>query len=196
MLVALGALHCWETRPDDFNEFMRLHNQPLTAGEEAPGGSLVELLDDKIGRVSVVGQLMERKQKLRGIARGLELSLSRHPADSIGSFSTLFDCAPLIWDQAIARYFNFWDIIFEKAQRPILWEVFRQLDDRMTRYNPLLLKLFPDPTTRPRQREVLIEFYRKGEVDEALRAFKKIYLEVVHQMIDHLETAESANSPH
>jgi DNA-binding GntR family transcriptional regulator len=91
---------------------------------------------------------------------------------------------------------RFWDIIFEKAQRPILWEVFRQLDDRMTRYNPLFLKLFPDQAIRPRQREVLIEFYRKGEVDEAVRAFKKIYLEVVHRIIDHLETAESANSPH
>jgi DNA-binding GntR family transcriptional regulator len=90
---------------------------------------------------------------------------------------------------------RFWDIIFGKAQRPILWEVFRQLDDRMTRYNPLFLKLFPDSTTRPRQREVLIEFLRKGEVDEAVRAFKKIYLEVVHQMIEHLESEESANSP-
>jgi DNA-binding GntR family transcriptional regulator len=85
---------------------------------------------------------------------------------------------------------RFWDIIFEKTQRPILRETFRQLDDRMTRYNPLLLKLFPDPATRPRQREVLIEFYRKGKVDEALRAFKKTYLEVVQQIIDHLETGE------
>jgi len=91
---------------------------------------------------------------------------------------------------------RFWDIIFEKAQRPILWEVFRQLDDRTTRYNPLFLKLFPDPATRPRQRAALIEYYRKGKVDEALRAFKKIYLEVVHRIIDHLETGESANSPH
>jgi DNA-binding GntR family transcriptional regulator len=89
---------------------------------------------------------------------------------------------------------RFWDIIFEKAQRPILWEVFRQLDDRMTRYNPLFLKLFPDQATRPRQREVLIEFLREAKVDEAVWAFKKIYLEVVHQMIDHLETGESANS--
>jgi hypothetical protein len=40
---------------------------------------------------------------------------------------------------------RFWSILFEKAQRPILWEVFRQLDDRLTRYNPLVLKLFPDP---------------------------------------------------
>jgi DNA-binding GntR family transcriptional regulator len=90
---------------------------------------------------------------------------------------------------------RFWDIIFEKSQRPILWEVFRQLDDRMTRYNPLFLKLFPDQATRPRQREVLIEFLREGKVDDAVRAFKKIYLEVVHRIIDHLETGESANSP-
>jgi DNA-binding GntR family transcriptional regulator len=86
---------------------------------------------------------------------------------------------------------RFWDIIFEKAQRPILWEVFRQLDDRMTRYNPLFLKLFPDQATRPQQREVLIEFYRKGEVDEAFRAFKKIYLEVVRQIVDYLESEKS-----
>jgi DNA-binding GntR family transcriptional regulator len=83
---------------------------------------------------------------------------------------------------------QFWDIIFEKTQRPILREVFRGLEDRSIRYVPLILKLFPDPATRPRQREVLIEFYRKGKVDEALRAFKKIYTEVVHQIIDHLRT--------
>jgi GntR family transcriptional regulator, trigonelline degradation regulator len=82
---------------------------------------------------------------------------------------------------------RFWDIIFEKAQRPILWEVFGQLDDRMTRYNPLFLKLFPDPAKRPRQREVLIEPLREGNVDAALRAFKKIYLEIVRQIIDYLE---------
>jgi DNA-binding GntR family transcriptional regulator len=89
---------------------------------------------------------------------------------------------------------RFWDIIFEKAQRPILWEVFRQLDDRMTRYNSLFLKLFPDQATRPRQREVLIEFLREDKVDEAVRAFKKLYLEVVHRIIDHLESEESATS--
>ena len=89
---------------------------------------------------------------------------------------------------------SFWDIIFEKAQRPILWEVFRQLDDRMTRYNPLFLKLFPDPAARPRQREVLIEFLREGKVDDAVRAFKKIYLEVVDRIIEHLEAEEAANS--
>jgi DNA-binding GntR family transcriptional regulator len=89
---------------------------------------------------------------------------------------------------------RFWDIIFERPRRPIRWEVFRQLDDRMARYYPLFHKLFPDPATRPRQQEVLIEFCRKGKVDETVRAFKKNYLEVVQRMIDHLETGESANS--
>jgi DNA-binding GntR family transcriptional regulator len=86
---------------------------------------------------------------------------------------------------------QFWDIIFEKTQRPILWQVFSQLDDRSARYNPLILKLFPDPATRPQQREKLIELYREGQVAEALRTFKKIYLEVVHQIVAHLRSAES-----
>ena len=43
----------------------------------------------------------------------------------------------------------------------------------MTRYEPVYLKVFPTPETRPRQREVLIEIYRKGEITEALGAFKK-----------------------
>jgi hypothetical protein len=81
---------------------------------------------------------------------------------------------------------QFWDGIFSKAQRPVLREVFRQLEDRGTRYEPLLLKLFP-PETRPRQREVLIEIYRKGKIDEAFRAFKKIYLEIVAVAIDHFK---------
>ena len=86
---------------------------------------------------------------------------------------------------------RFWNIIFEGPRRPIRWEVLRQLDDRTTRYYPLFLKLFPDPATRPRQREVFIEFCRKGEVDEAVRAFKKIYLEAVHRIIDHLKTEDA-----
>jgi DNA polymerase elongation subunit (family B) len=61
----------------------------------------------------------------------------------------------------------------------------------MTRYNPLFLKLFPDQATRPRQREVLVEFLREGKVEEAVRAFKKIYLEVVRQMVDHLHSQKS-----
>ena len=91
---------------------------------------------------------------------------------------------------------RFWDIIFEKTQRPILWEVFRQLEDRTTRYNPLLLKVFPDPATRPRQREALIELYRKKKIDEALRAFKRSYLDMIHQVIDHLQSLESASAGH
>jgi DNA-binding GntR family transcriptional regulator len=90
---------------------------------------------------------------------------------------------------------QFWDIIFEKTQRPILQDVFRGLEDRAIRYVPLILKLYPDPAKRPRQREVLIELYRKGKVDEAVRAFKKIYLEVVYQIIDHLDSEESAQPP-
>jgi DNA-binding GntR family transcriptional regulator len=87
----------------------------------------------------------------------------------------------------------FWDSIFSKAQRPILREVFRQLEDRGTRYEPLLLKLFP-PETRPRQREELIEIYRKGKIAEAFRAFKEIYLEIVHKVIDHLKSQEVGDS--
>jgi DNA-binding GntR family transcriptional regulator len=86
---------------------------------------------------------------------------------------------------------NFWDIIFSKAQRPILHEVFRQLEDRGTRYEPLLMKLFP-PETRPRQQEVLIEIYRKGKIAKAFRAFKRIYLDVVDQIIDHLKSQEAS----
>jgi len=88
---------------------------------------------------------------------------------------------------------RFWDTIFEKAHRPILWEVFTRLDYRMTRYYPLLFKLLPNPATRARQHVVLIEYYRKGNVDEGVRAFKKIYLELVHQIFDHLETEESVS---
>jgi DNA-binding GntR family transcriptional regulator len=86
---------------------------------------------------------------------------------------------------------RFWEILFEGSRRPIRWEVFRQLDDRLARYYPLVLKLFPDSATRPRQREVFIEFLRKGEVDEAIRAFKRLYLEVVHRIIDHLKPEDA-----
>jgi hypothetical protein len=76
---------------------------------------------------------------------------------------------------------------------PILREVFQQLEDRGTRYDPLLLKLFP-PEARPRQREVLIEMYRKGKIAEAFGAFKKIYLELVDEVIDHLKSEEAGDS--
>jgi hypothetical protein len=65
----------------------------------------------------------------------------------------------------------------------------------MARYYPLLLKeLYPSPESRPRQHEALIEIYRKGKIDEALPAFKKIYLEMVDDIVAHLESQESAES--
>ena len=85
---------------------------------------------------------------------------------------------------------EFWDSIFSKAQRPILHEVFRQLEARMARYYPVLLELFP--IARPS--EVLMESYRKGKIGEAFRAFKKIYLEISDQLIDHLKSAETGHS--
>ena len=63
----------------------------------------------------------------------------------------------------------------------------------MTRYWPLLLKLFP-PETRPRQQEVLIEIYRKGKITEAFRAFKRIYLEIIDVAMDHLKSQEGGDS--
>jgi len=84
---------------------------------------------------------------------------------------------------------QFWDTIFSKAGRPILREVFRQLEDRSTRYEPLLLRLFPQET-----KEGLIQMYRKGKVAEAFRLFKKIYVEMVDQLVDHLKR-EEADAP-
>jgi hypothetical protein len=55
---------------------------------------------------------------------------------------------------------------------------------------PYLDSLFL-PETRPRQREVLIEMYRKGKIAEAFRAFKEIYLKVVDQIIDHLNNQKN-----
>jgi hypothetical protein len=56
------------------------------------------------------------------------------------------------------------EIIFGRAERPILPAVFKQLEDRSSRYVPLLIKLFPTPDTRPRQQEVLIEAYEKAKL--------------------------------
>jgi DNA-binding GntR family transcriptional regulator len=83
---------------------------------------------------------------------------------------------------------QFWDSIFSKAQRPILHEVFRQQEDRMARYYPLVLKLF----LIARPSEILIEMYRKGKIAEAFRAFRKIYLDVVDQIIAHLKSQEAS----
>ena len=92
------------------------------------------------------------------------------------------------------RHSEFWDGIFNKAQRPILREVFQQLNDRMTRYEPLYFRVFPTPESRPRHREALIELYRKGKIAESFRAFKNIYLEVVDQLIDHLASEQTDDS--
>jgi hypothetical protein len=88
---------------------------------------------------------------------------------------------------------EFWDGIFSKAQRPILREVFQQLNNRMTRYEPLSFRVFPTGESRPRQREVLIELYRKGKIAESFRAFKNIYLAVVDPLMDHLNREKSGD---
>jgi hypothetical protein len=36
--------------------------------------------------------------------------------------------------------------------------------------------------------------YRRGKIAEAFRAFKKIYLEVVDEVIDHLKSQEAGDS--
>jgi len=122
-----------------------------------------------------------------------------HPHLAPAHFDLAYDLAKRIARTKSAREAfecnrRFWDIIFEKAELPILWEMFRKLDDRMTRYYPLLLKeLYSTPESRPHQHEVLIEFYRKGDIAEALRAFKKIYLEMVDDMRDYLHAKESVS---
>src|ERR1700747_820067 len=120
-----------------------------------------------------------------------------HPHLAPAHFDLAYDLAKRIARTKSAREAfecnrRFWDIIFEKAELPILWEMFRKLDDRMARYYPLLLELYPTPESRPRQHEALIEIYRKGKIDEAFRAFKKIYLEMVDDIVAHLEAQESA----
>ena len=133
------------------------------------------------------------------------ISLALKPAYrhlSPADFEHGFDLAKRIIRASNAKdhfeyHSQFWDGIFSKAQRPILHEVFRQLNDRTTRYDPLYLKVFPAVEKRPRQWEVLIQIYRKGKIAEAYRAFRKIYLEVVDQLIDQLrceETDDSASS--
>jgi DNA-binding GntR family transcriptional regulator len=124
------------------------------------------------------------------------ISLALKPAHrhlSPADFDDAYDLAKRLTRMNSAKEYleynrHFWDIIFSKAKRPILREVFRRLEDRSTRYVPLLLQLFP-PETRPRPQEILVEIYRKGKIVEALRAFKKIYLKIVDEIIDHLENS-------
>jgi DNA-binding GntR family transcriptional regulator len=130
------------------------------------------------------------------------ISLALKPAYrhlSPADFDRAYDLAKRVTRSNSAKDFfeyncQFWDSIFSKAQRPVLREVFRQLEDRMARYYPLLLRLFPKPETRPRPSEILIEIYRKGKIAEAFRAFKKIYLEIVDEVVDHLKGQEAEHS--
>jgi hypothetical protein len=39
-----------------------------------------------------------------------------------------------------------------------------------------------------------MEMYRKGKIAEAFRAFKKIYLEIVDEVRNHLESQETGES--
>ena len=82
-------------------------------------------------------------------------------------------------------------MIFEKAQRPILLEVFEQLERRTTRYVPLFVHLFPDPEKRPQHREVFLSLYRKGKVAEAVPAFRKVYLKQIQTVIEHVRVSEN-----
>ena len=130
------------------------------------------------------------------------ISLALKPAYrhlSPADFDHAYDLAKRVTRSNNAKDFfeyncQFWDNIFSKAQRPTSREVFRQLEDRMARYYPLLLKLFPTPETRPRPSERLIEIYRKGKITEAFRTFKKIYLEIVAEVIGHLKSQDARPS--
>jgi DNA-binding GntR family transcriptional regulator len=121
------------------------------------------------------------------------ISLALKPAYrhlSLADFDHAYDLAKRVTRSNSARDFfeyncQFWEIIFSKAHRPVLREVFRQLEDRTARYYPLLLKLFPTAS------EILMEMYRKGKIAEAFRAFRKIYLEIVDVVIDHLKSQEA-----
>jgi DNA-binding GntR family transcriptional regulator len=81
----------------------------------------------------------------------------------------------------------FWDVLLQRAHRPTTVELFRQLQNRATRYIPILLRLFPDPGSRPRQREELLRLMQEGKITEAVRTFRKLYLENVECLILHLK---------
>src|SRR5262249_2044822 len=124
-----------------------------------------------------------------------------HPHLAPADFDRAYDLAKRITrtnraKEAFECNHHFWDLIFEKAHRPIRWEMFTRLDNRMTRYYPLVLELYPTPESRPRQQEALVELYRKGEIAEALRAFKKIYLEIIDRVINHLNTRDGSDASH
>jgi DNA-binding GntR family transcriptional regulator len=80
---------------------------------------------------------------------------------------------------------RFWDIIFQKAERPNSLGNVSQIE----RSHDALLSASAASVSesRPRQHEALIELYRKGKFEEAFRSFKKIYLKIVGDAVDHLE---------
>ncbi len=82
---------------------------------------------------------------------------------------------------------TFWNVFLKRANRPIAVEVFRQLQNRGTRYIPLILRLFPDPESRPRQREEFVRLIQQGKITEAVRTFRKLYFEVMERLIVHLK---------
>ena len=59
----------------------------------------------------------------------------------------------------------------------------------MTPPHPYTFRELRDDTSRRRELSL-----QKGEVEEAVRAIKKLYLEVVGQITDHLKTEDSASA--
>jgi Bacterial regulatory proteins, gntR family len=87
-------------------------------------------------------------------------------------------------------------LVAKRIREAILDEVFKPGDDlgevglaekfEVSR----LLKHFP--TARPA--EILVEIYRKGKIAESFQAFKKIYLEILDEVIDQLKRQEAGDS--
>jgi DNA-binding GntR family transcriptional regulator len=93
------------------------------------------------------------------------------------------------YDQSVV----FWDVILKRANRPIASEVFRQLQNRGARYIPFILRLFPDPQSRPMQREEFLKLLQQGKVPEAIRAFRKLYYGIIDTLTDHLKRGSAAD---
>lgn len=89
----------------------------------------------------------------------------------------------------------FWEIILRKTGRPILCEVFQDLNDRRMRYYPFLLTLFPEVPTRPRHREEFLKLYRKGKIAEPIKVFRELYLKASRYAVDTLRAEEKGKSP-
>jgi DNA-binding GntR family transcriptional regulator len=88
---------------------------------------------------------------------------------------------------------RFWNVILEKADRPILWEIFVQLDVRIARYYPILFRFYQTAARRPCFQELFIESYRLGQFNDALGILRKIDREMTTRVIGHLGTTEYGN---